>query len=255
MSLNNFIALETSLVDHFKLAKLKNQNFREGHLKTSFIYFLIDPRISSNLPGESKVHIYMILHVYKILIFINIFLQTISLHTAWTRFLHSVFYVGKGKSSRPYSHLYDAIKLYQQNGNNQQPKLIVNDEQPNQNARQQVQRRLNKNNESTYSPNPKNVSESAKLKRILDIWKTEKGIVCLHIFHNTIPAEAYTREAAIIDAFGLEHLTNLKRGDYYGAPQTWTMRMRKELGVILLYKAFQIFLAEGETQLHPCDII
>lgn len=118
-----------------------------------------------------------------------------------------------------------------------------------------MQRRLYINSASYSAKTKKNIAESSKLKRILDIWESEKGIVCLHVFHNTIPAEAYTREAAIIDAFGLEHLTNLKRGDYYGAPKSWTMRMRKELGVILLYKAFQIFLAEGETQLHPCDIV
>lgn len=52
---NNYVALETNLVDHFNSAKSKNQNFREGHLKTSFIYLLIDPRISANLPGVSKV--------------------------------------------------------------------------------------------------------------------------------------------------------------------------------------------------------
>lgn len=147
------------------------------------------------------------------------------MHAAWKRFLDSTFYVGKGKSSRPYSHLYDAIKLHQ-------------------------------HKQQTVSKAPqKEMSESSKLRRILDIWADEKGVVCLHVFHNTIPAEAYTREAAIIDAFGLGHLTNLKRGDYYGAPQSWTMRMRKELGVILLFKAFQMFLAEGETQLRPNDIL
>lgn len=41
--------------------------------------------------------------------------QIISPVDLWSQFLQSIFYVGKGKSSRPYAHLYDAIKLY--NGN------------------------------------------------------------------------------------------------------------------------------------------
>lgn len=93
-----------------------------------------------------------------------------------------------------------------------------------------------------------------KLDRIIDIWKSGKGVVCLPVFHNIMPVEAYTREAAIIDAIGLQNLTNLKRGDYYGLSLSWTMRQRKQLGVLLLYKAMQIFLAEGESQLRPDDI-
>lgn len=171
--------------------------------------------------------------------------QTISLHAAWQRFLSSSFYVGKGTSSRPYSHLYDAIKLYQQKERDNSKGLeCFKSQRP-------VQRRLYANGE----PSKKEMNESSKLRRIIDIWKDEKGVVCLHVFHNTLPAEALTREAAIIDAFGLDHLTNLKRGDYYGSSESWTMRMRKELGVILLFKAFQIFLAEGETQLRPNDIL
>ena len=47
----------------------------------------------------------------------------------------------------------------------------------------------------------------------------------------------------------------MKRGDYYGTAITWTMRMRKQLGIVLLYKAMQIYLAEGESQLMPCDLV
>lgn len=44
--------------------------------------------------------------------FFFLFLQSSSKLQIWERFLRSIFYVGKGKNSRPYSHLYDAIKLY-----------------------------------------------------------------------------------------------------------------------------------------------
>lgn len=96
--------------------------------------------------------------------------------------------------------------------------------------------------------------ESLKLDRIIDIWCKGKGVVCLPVFHNITPAEAYTREAAIIDCLGVENLTNIKRGDYYGAAKTWTPRDRKRLGVLLLFKAMQVFMVEGESQLRPDDI-
>lgn len=77
----------------------------------------------------------------------------------------------------------------------------------------------------------------------------------MHVFHNIMPEDAMTREAAIIDAIGVENLTNMKRGDYYGCSKAWTMRERKQLGVALLYKSLQVLLAEGESQLRPHDII
>lgn len=82
--------LEREMVDGFITCPVKK--FREGNLKTSFNYLLIDPRVSENLPAESAF---------------------LSKHEVWKRFVASIFYVGKGKSSRPYAHLYDAIKLYQ----------------------------------------------------------------------------------------------------------------------------------------------
>ena len=43
---------------------------------------------------------------------------------------------------------------------------------------------------------------SEKVGQILDIWQAGKGVVSLHIFQNVIPVEAYTREAAMVDAIG-----------------------------------------------------
>lgn len=53
---------------------------------------------------------------------------------------------------------------------------------------------------------------------------------------------------------GVKMLTNQKRGDYYGVVSTWAAKRKRELGVHLLYRAMQIFLAEGERQLRPADI-
>lgn len=50
------IEFETDMVNFFKNSSCSNNKMmREGHLKQSFIYLLIDPRISQNLPGESMV--------------------------------------------------------------------------------------------------------------------------------------------------------------------------------------------------------
>lgn len=47
----------------------------------------------------------------------------------------------------------------------------------------------------------------------------------------------------------------MKRGNYYGPAENWTMKEKKHLGIALLYKALQIYLAEGESQLSPSDLI
>lgn len=39
-------------------------------------------------------------------------MQGLNERIIWQQFLNSIFYVGKAKSTRPYSHLYNAIKKY-----------------------------------------------------------------------------------------------------------------------------------------------
>lgn len=194
------------MVNGFNAADLPKNN-REECLKKSFVYILIDPKISENLPGNAK---------------------NLEPLEAWKRFIQSIFYVGKGTSSRPYSHLYDAIKMYQQQSGSSE---LISD-----------------------SPWSKKVKETEKLKRINSIWKADKGVICLNVFHNIMGVEAFSREACIIEAIGLENLTNLKRGEYHGLPKTWPMREKKQLGAVLLYKSFKIYLSEGESQLRPNDI-
>ncbi|XP_040275774.1 LOW QUALITY PROTEIN: ankyrin repeat and LEM domain-containing protein 1 [Bufo bufo] len=151
----------------------KTRKWREGVLKSSFNYLLLDPRVTRNLPSRCR---------------------DISPHDCFRTFVSSVFYVGKGKRSRPY------------------------------------------------------------LQHIVDIWKSGQGVLSLHCFQNTIPVEAYTREACMVDAIGLKMLTNQKKGIYYGQAQNWSSTRQQRLGVHILYKAMQIFLAEGERQLRPPDI-
>ncbi|XP_033821066.1 ankyrin repeat and LEM domain-containing protein 1 [Periophthalmus magnuspinnatus] len=173
----------------------QNRKWREGIIKSSFNYLLLDPRVTNNLPFRS---------------------HTITPHECFKTFVNAIFYVGKGKRSRPYSHLYEALEYYK--GEKSAKKLC------------------------------------RKVDHILQVWNAGQGVISLHCFQNVIPVEAYTREACMVEAIGLKMLTNQKRGDYYGIVSNWQQRRKKELGIHLLYRAMQIFLAEGERQLRPADI-
>jgi hypothetical protein len=87
----------------------------------------------------------------------------------------------------------------------------------------------------------------------VDIWKENYGVICLHTFHNIMAAEAFTREAAIIDSLSIDNLTNVKKGEYYGASTCFTMRQKRQMGIALLHRALNIYLAEGESQMKPTD--
>ena len=132
----------------------------------------------------------------------------------WNIFLSAIFYVGKGTRNRPYSHLKDAFDAW-----------------------------VSKKN-----------LENAKIQHILHIWNAGYGVVCLHVFQNSMPVEAYTREAAIIDALGIQKLKNSKSGDYYGIAKKWNMEEKRIFGRYLLYQAMRIFLCEGERQILPQNL-
>lgn len=52
----------------------------------------------------------------------------------------------------------------------------------------------------------------------------------------------------------MEHLTNMKKGNYYGEAKEWTTKAKRQLGVVLLKRACAIFMAEGERQIMPRDL-
>ncbi|XP_059412938.1 ankyrin repeat and LEM domain-containing protein 1 [Carassius carassius] len=192
--LPNCQADELALCEQFDKAD-QNKRWREGFIKSSFNYLLLDPRVTKNLPYRS---------------------QSMNPKECFQTFISAVFYVGKGKRSRPYSHLYEALEYFK--GDKSSKKLC------------------------------------SKVQHILQVWNAGHGVISLHCFQNVIAVEAYTREACMVEAIGLKMLTNQKRGDYYGVVSTWPVRRKRELGVHLLYRAMQIFLAEGERQLRPADI-
>lgn len=193
LNLSPCIELEKKMIQRFEEPDSRKR-WREGIIKSSFTYLLLDPRITNDLPNK---------------------VDKMDKKDLWRSFLNSIFYVGKGKRSRPYSHLYQAVSWHNAG---------------------------------------KSMSQDKKIQYILDIWKDGVGVVCLHIFQNVIPAEAYTREAAMIEVLGLKNLKNIKTGNYYGIASTWSLKEKKSLGLYLLYRAMLIFLNEGERQLRPVDI-
>ncbi|MFH4977576.1 hypothetical protein AB6A40_004285 [Gnathostoma spinigerum] len=161
-----------------------DKNWREGNHSTSFCYILIDPSMIIS-PQACKLK----------------------------EFLGAVFYIGKGKRSRPLNHLIEAKKA-----------------------------------------KDSKTEKNRKVLRILDLWSKGYGIVSLHVFQNIMPVEAYTREAAMIDAYGLNNLTNVKRGDYYGISKEWTLKEKTMYGSYLLVRALEVFHVEGCRQLFASDI-
>ena len=160
---------------------------REKNEVSSFCYLLIDP---------SKVE--------------NQF------NCSFKEFLEAVFYIGKGKRSRPLQHLIDAAKIKKTN--------------------------FSKKN------------ASKKIKKICTLWEKGHGIISLSIFQNIHPMEAYIREAAMIDSFGLGNLTNLKSGEYSGNSKCWTLKERTEFGVFCLHSAWKIFLNERCRPVFEADV-
>ncbi|NWS48684.1 ANKL1 protein, partial [Probosciger aterrimus] len=171
----------------------RSRHWREGLVKSSFNYLLLDPRTTQNLPLRS---------------------HCLSLAECFRTFVQAIFYVGKGTRTRPYCHLAEA---------------------------------LGQHRAGTQKGCP-------KVRRILEIWESGHGVVSVHCFHSTVPAEAYTREGCLVEALGLQTITNQRKGLCYGAVAHWPAARRRRLGVHMLHRAMSIFLAEGERQLRPVDI-
>ncbi|XP_069864621.1 ankyrin repeat and LEM domain-containing protein 1 [Dipodomys merriami] len=169
------------------------KRWREGTAKSSFIYLLLDPRETQDLPARA----FSLTPAER--------LQT---------FVRAIFYVGKGTRTRPDVHLWEALG---------------------------------------YRGRPRKQA-CPKVRQILDIWEGGRGVVSLHCFQHVVAVEAYTREACLLDALGIQRLTNQKQGHYYGVVASWPLSRRRRLGVHLLHRALLVFLAEGERELRPPDI-
>ncbi|NXT53003.1 ANKL1 protein, partial [Pluvianellus socialis] len=171
----------------------RSRRWREGLVKSSFNYLLLDPRTTQNLPLRS---------------------HHLSPAECFRTFVKAIFYVGKGTRARPYCHLAEALSQHRAGTQKGCPKV----------------------------------------RRILEIWASGQGIISVHCFQSTVPAEAYTRESCLVEALGLQTITNQRKGNCYGVAASWPAARRRRLGVHMLHRAMRIFLAEGERQLRPADI-
>uniref|UniRef100_A0AC35F4C0 LEM domain-containing protein n=1 Tax=Panagrolaimus sp. PS1159 TaxID=55785 RepID=A0AC35F4C0_9BILA len=133
------------------------------------------------------------------------------------QFVDAAFYVGKGKRHRPLQHLIDAAKCKRQENFRGKP-------------------------------------ISDKLKRICKLWRNGHGVVSLHVFLNIHPNEALIREAAMIDAFGVKNLTNLKGGEYSGNSKTWSLKEKTEFGSLCIYSAWGVFKNDRCRPIFESDV-
>ncbi|NXF70888.1 ANKL1 protein, partial [Sclerurus mexicanus] len=170
----------------------RSRHWREGLVKSSFNYLLLDPRTTQALPLRSPC---------------------LSPAQRFRTFVSAVFYVGKGTRARPFCHLAEALGQHRAGTRRGCPKV----------------------------------------QRILEIWESGHGVISVLCFQNRVPAEAYTREGCMVEALGLQTLTNQRKGQCYGVAAGWAAERRQRLGVHMLYRAMSIFLAEGERQLRPGD--
>lgn len=80
-------ALEQSIAKEFDVDS--GQKWREGSQRCCFNYFLLDPRVTQDLPARGS---------------------NLTKEQKFLTFLDSLFYVGKGTRGRPYMHLLEAAK-------------------------------------------------------------------------------------------------------------------------------------------------
>ncbi|XP_074194042.1 ankyrin repeat and LEM domain-containing protein 1 isoform X3 [Rhinolophus sinicus] len=79
-----------------------NRRWREGVVKSSFTYLLLDPRETQDLPARAI---------------------SLTLTECLRTFVHAIFYVGKGTRARPNVHLWEALGYYGRPGKQACPKV------------------------------------------------------------------------------------------------------------------------------------
>ena len=66
--------------------------------------------------------------------------------------------------------------------------------------------------------------------------------------------EAFTIESLLIRAIGVQNLRQRKLGDEYGEAASWNSARKEKLGTYMLFKAFRMYLDEGEIQILHSDL-
>ena len=140
--------------------------------------------------------------------------SNLDMTTMFSMFISSILYIGKGTRSRPVQHLYPAFRSFQAG-------LPGTD---------------------------------AKMVRIIELWQMGLGPIIHQCFHNRMGNEAFTIESLLIRAIGVQNLRQRKLGDEYGESASWNSSRKEKLGTYMLFKAFRMFLDEGEIQILSSDM-
>lgn len=129
-------------------------------------------------------------------------------------FKKTIIYIGKGKKERRNIHINEAILI--------------------------LEGKLNKNN--------------AKYTKMLELWKTGRGIVVLQLLSDSDHYLALCRENAMIKATG-KTLTNINNGSVYGLMKNkWTYPEILNFGEMLLYFSLRKCIFERPCPTYPYDI-
>lgn len=95
---------------------------------------------------------------------------------------------------------------------------------------------------------------SAKVKRIIEIWDQDYGVISLHFPNGMTSEEAFARESLMINAIDLDNLTNIRLGQNKVHSGYLTDAKKKVLGAYCLWKAYKNLILNGERQIKRFNI-
>lgn len=93
-----------------------------------------------------------------------------------------------------------------------------------------------------------------KFKRICRIWRKGHGIAVIQLSPETCEMEAFSREFALINAFGLENLTNEINGTCYGIMNDWNKNEINNFGNMLINRAMKSVLQDPPLFIYEKDV-
>lgn len=128
-------------------------------------------------------------------------------------FVRSIYYIGKATGRRDLDHIREAIDI------------VMND-------------------------TTKSVEEDGKLHTCMKELLEEEGVVIVTGFQDSSNYMAHNREAAMMDWVGLENLTNIRKGSYYGETEEWNTIKKKNYGMMVLFSLFKNYLNDGAIGLQ-----
>ena len=95
---------------------------------------------------------------------------------------------------------------------------------------------------------------SGQVAFISTCWENGGGIFNIQFESAATAHESLCREAAVIEALGLNNLENKILGSKYGEMKTWSQEKVRNFGEILLFIVFKNFILKRPPIIKPCDV-